>query len=220
MNRIRLALVLHNHQPIGNFDHVFEQAYQDSYLPFLDVFSRYDPLRIALHTSGPLMEWLDQRHPDYLDRLAELVATGRVEIVGGAFHEPILAMIPARDRLGQIRSYTRWLENRLGAKVRGMWMPERVWEQSFTRDLADAEIEYTVLDDFHFKNAGVEDSELAGYYLTEDEGRVRTYTITGQVLFASADRFINTFDYKEVIEKVSIDVSRAHFWDITAVDQG
>lgn len=52
---------------------------------------------------------------------------------------------------------------------------------------------------------------------TEDEGRVRTYTITGQVFFASADRFINAFDYKEVIEKVRIDVSRAHFWDITAV---
>lgn len=52
---------------------------------------------------------------------------------------------------------------------------------------------------------------------TEDEGRVRTYTITGQVFFASAERFINAFDYKEVIEKVRIDVSRAHFWDITAV---
>ncbi|MHB1286079.1 MAG: SulP family inorganic anion transporter [Leptospirales bacterium] len=52
---------------------------------------------------------------------------------------------------------------------------------------------------------------------TEDEGRVRTYTITGQVFFASAERFINAFDYKEVIETVRIDVSRAHFWDITAV---
>ena len=52
---------------------------------------------------------------------------------------------------------------------------------------------------------------------TEDEGRVRTYTITGQVFFASSERFINAFDYKEVIEKVRIDVSRAHFWDITAV---
>lgn len=52
---------------------------------------------------------------------------------------------------------------------------------------------------------------------TEDEGRVRTYTITGQVFFASADRFVNAFDYKEVIEKVRIDVTRAHFWDITAV---
>lgn len=52
---------------------------------------------------------------------------------------------------------------------------------------------------------------------TEGEGRVRTYTITGQVFFASAERFINAFDYREVIEKVRIDVSRAHFWDITAV---
>ena len=52
---------------------------------------------------------------------------------------------------------------------------------------------------------------------TENEGRMRTYTITGQVFFASADRFINAFDYREVIEKVRIDVSRAHFWDITAV---
>ncbi|MBK6598003.1 MAG: SulP family inorganic anion transporter [Proteobacteria bacterium] len=51
----------------------------------------------------------------------------------------------------------------------------------------------------------------------EDEGRQRTYTVTGQVFFASADRFIQSFDYKEVIERVCIDVSRAHFWDITAV---
>ena len=35
-----------------------------------------------------------------------------------------------------------------------MWIPERVWEQSFTRDMVDAGIEYTILDDFHFKNAG------------------------------------------------------------------
>jgi len=52
---------------------------------------------------------------------------------------------------------------------------------------------------------------------SEDEGRLRAYVVTGQVFFASAERFVNAFDYKEVIEKVRIDVSRAHFWDITAV---
>ncbi|MDP1527890.1 SulP family inorganic anion transporter [Rhodoferax sp.] len=51
----------------------------------------------------------------------------------------------------------------------------------------------------------------------EDEGRVRVYQVTGQVFFATADHFTNAFDYKEVIDKVCIDVSRAHFWDITAV---
>jgi len=53
--------------------------------------------------------------------------------------------------------------------------------------------------------------------LVDQDGRTRTYTVIGQVFFASADQFIASFDFKEVIEKVCIDVSRAHFWDITAI---
>ena len=138
----------------------------------MDVFSRYESLKMSLHISGSLMEWLAAHQPEYVDRLAELVAQGRIEILGGAYFEPILAMIPARDRIGQIRSYTRWLQNRLGATIRGLWVPERVWEQSLAHDLVDAGIEYTVLDDFHFKCAGLSESELIGHLLTEDEGRV------------------------------------------------
>jgi SulP family sulfate permease len=52
---------------------------------------------------------------------------------------------------------------------------------------------------------------------SEDEGRSRRYHVVGQVFFASADAFIASFNFKEVIEQVHIDVSRAHFWDITAV---
>lgn len=169
---IRFCLVLHNHQPIGNFDHIFEQAYEDSYRSFLDVLERYETLKLSLHTSGPLIEWLDQRHPEYLDRLAALVQAGRVEIIGGPFYEPILTMIPSRDRIGQITSYSKWLGDRLDATVQGMWMPERVWEQSLTADLVDAGMKYTLLDDFHFKNAGLTDDKLLGHYVTEDEGRV------------------------------------------------
>ena len=66
---LRLVIVLHNHQPIGNFDGVFERV-QDSYSAFLDVYEQYSGLPIALHTSGSLMEWLISRHPEYLDRLA------------------------------------------------------------------------------------------------------------------------------------------------------
>jgi len=85
---------------------------KDSYRAFLDVFEDYTNLPIALHTSGSLMEWLAARHPEYLDRLAALVAAGRLEIVGGAYYEPILTMIPPRDRVGQIRSYAKWLSDR------------------------------------------------------------------------------------------------------------
>lgn len=169
---VRLCLVLHNHQPVGNFDGVFEQAYQDSYLPFLEVFEPYSDLQISLHTSGPLVEWLDQNHPEYLDRLAALVSAGRVEIIGGAYFEPILPMLPSRDRVGQITRFTDYLQQRLGGEVKGMWMPERVWEQSLVSDLARADIRYTVLDDCHFRNAGLTNEQLNGYFLTEDQGRL------------------------------------------------
>jgi SulP family sulfate permease len=52
---------------------------------------------------------------------------------------------------------------------------------------------------------------------SDAEGRLRTYGVVGQVFFASAETFIGSFDYKEVVEQVRIDVSRAHFWDITAI---
>lgn len=169
---VHLCLVLHNHQPIGNFEGVFEQAYQDSYLPFLDVFEAYETLQISLHTSGPLMMWMAERHPEYLDRLRMLVDAGRVEIVGGPQYEPILTMLPSRDRIGQIQSYSRWLKRNIGVTPGGMWTPERVWESNLTTDVVDAGIHYTVLDDYHFKAAGLNDDDLMSYYLVEDQGRL------------------------------------------------
>lgn len=169
---VHLCLVLHNHQPIGNFDGVFEQAYQDSYLPFLDVFERFESLNISLHTSGPLMMWLAQRHPEYLDRVRLLVESGRIEIVGGPQYEPILTMLPDRDRVGQIKSFGTWLDRNLGVQPAGMWMPERVWETSLTKDVVDAGIGYTVLDDYHFRSAGLNPEELTGYFISEDQGRM------------------------------------------------
>ncbi|OUT61546.1 MAG: alpha-amylase [Rhodopirellula sp. TMED11] len=193
---VHLCLVLHNHQPVGNFDGVFEQAYQDSYLPFLDVFEPYEKLAISLHTSGPLMTWLAERHPEYLHRLRLLVEAGRVEIVGGPLSEPIMTMLPSRDRVGQIQTYSRWLEQHLGVRPAGMWMPERVWESALTRDVVDAGMGYTILDDYHFRAAGLENEQLTGYFIAEDEGRMLRifpgsehlrYTIPFQPVAATID---------------------------------
>ncbi len=64
-------------------------------------------------------------------------------------------------------------------------------------------------------------NKISHYMLVEseldEENDVRTYRIVGQVFFSSADKFIAAFDFKEAVEKVVIDLSHAHFWDITAV---
>jgi 4-alpha-glucanotransferase len=172
MQNVRLVLAIHDHQPVGNFDDVFEAAYQASYDPFLELMESYPEIPFALHTSGPLLEWLVEHHPDYIRRVRGLVQAGRVEILGGGFFEPILTMIPHRDRVGQIRSFSNYLLDLFGQPIRGMWVPERVWEQQLVSSLAEAGIEYTVLDDFHFRNTGLSEGDLFGYYLTEDDGRL------------------------------------------------
>src|SRR5579864_6677479 len=155
MSSVRLILALHDHQPVGNFDLVFEAAYRQSYLPFLEVMEDFPQIPFALHTSGPLLEWLVDQHADYVARVRAMVEAGRVEILGGGFYEPILTMIPRRDRVGQIRDYSAYLKELFGAAIRGMWVPERVWEQHLVTALTEAGIEYTVLDDFHFHRAGL-----------------------------------------------------------------
>jgi SulP family sulfate permease len=84
-----------------------------------------------------------------------------------------------------------------------------------THDLAMGVLTGVLLSGFFFAHKVGRIFRVTSY--TEDEGRVRTYSVFGQVFFASAERFTNAFDYKEVIEKVKIDVSRSHFWDITAI---
>ncbi|GIW80487.1 MAG: alpha-amylase [Gemmatales bacterium] len=169
---LRFVFAVHNHQPVGNFEHVFEEAYRTGYLPFLDLIERYPDIGISLHTSGPLLEWLVEKKPDYIERVKGLVQRGQIEILGGGFYEPILPMIPSHDRIGQIRTYSAYLQELFGQPIRGMWIAERVWEPGLVRDLADAGIEFTVLDDYHFRQAGFDDEKLFGYFLSEDEGRL------------------------------------------------
>lgn len=84
-----------------------------------------------------------------------------------------------------------------------------------THDLAQGVLTGVLMSGFFFAHKVGQILRIRSQ--SDNEGRGRTYTITGQVFFASADRFANAFDYKEVVDTVRIDVSRAHFWDITAV---
>src|SRR5580765_2615610 len=171
MRSVTLVMVVHDHQPVGNFDPVFAAAYDDAYAPFLALLERRPRLRIGLHTSGALLEWIEARRPEYLSRLKALVERGQVEPWGGALYEAILPVIPEHDRQGQITAMADRLERLLGRRPRGLWLAERVWEPGLASSLAAAGVEYTAVDDAHFVAAGFERDALWGYYLTEDQGR-------------------------------------------------
>ncbi|MEW6684966.1 MAG: alpha-amylase/4-alpha-glucanotransferase domain-containing protein [Candidatus Edwardsbacteria bacterium] len=170
MKTINFLFGVHNHQPIGNFDYVFEQAYQKAYLPFLKELERHPKVKVTFHYSGCLWEWLDRFHPDFFSPIQRLLEIGQIELIGGGFYEPILPVIPEIDRQGQIKMMNDFLKRKFDIRPKGFWLAERVWEPHLPFSIVKGGLEYTAVDDWHFKSVGLEEKNLFGYYLTEEEG--------------------------------------------------
>jgi 4-alpha-glucanotransferase len=171
MSRVALLLGVHAHQPVGNFDFVMDDAHHRCYAPFLRTLHGYPEFKFTVHFSGWLLDYLIQHFPKDMALLETMVARGQVELFGAGDTEPVLAVIPNRDRIGQVRTLSDKLEKKLGARPRGAWLTERVWEATVVPALADAGIDYVTVDDYHFLCTGKQAAELTGFYTTEEDGR-------------------------------------------------
>jgi 4-alpha-glucanotransferase len=180
--RIALALAIHNHQPVGNFGSVIAFNHERAYEPLLAALEAHPRVSMALHYSGPLLEWLQAERPAFVERLAALSARGQVEIMGGGYFEPVLPALPERDRLGQLTRMRAELERLFGQAPRGAWLAERVWEPDLPTSLAGAGYGWTILDDAHFRAAAVPEDGLWGAYTTDDQGARLTLFATEQGL--------------------------------------
>ncbi len=169
-NSVYLILAFHNHQPVGNFENVFREAFEKCYEPFVHFLEENPSFRVSLHNSGCLLDWFEAREKQFLKRLERLVKAGQVEMLSGGYYEPILPLIPERDALGQLRFMNQYLEHRFGKKPQGFWLTERVWEQKLPRIVNQAGLRYTAVDDTHFALAGLADSEIRDFFITEEEG--------------------------------------------------
>jgi len=170
--RISLALTLHNHQPIGNFGWVFGEVFDQAYQPMVEALGRHPGIRVGLHYSGPLLEWLRAERPAFITALRALVDRDQVEILGGGLYEPVLASLPERDRVGQLTRMADTVEATFGSRPAGAWLAERVWEPDVPTSLAAAGYGWTILDDAHLRAAAIPEDAMWGPYTTEDQGRL------------------------------------------------
>jgi alpha-amylase len=170
MARFKLAFGIHNHQPVGNFSAVFDDAHHKAYLPFLELLAEHPSIRISFHQSGILWDWQKASHPEFFQLVGSLVDKGQVELMTGGFYEPILISIPRGDAIGQIAMLDEFLKDHFGVETKGLWLTERIWEPHLPKLLSDAGIAYLPVDDTHFLYAGLEQSQLTGPFVTESEG--------------------------------------------------
>jgi alpha-amylase len=168
--KLKLVFAIHNHQPVGNFDHVFSECFNKCYKPFLSVLKRHPTIKISIHFTGPLLEWIRTNQNEYFDELRHLIKKGQLEMLGGGFYEPILSILPKSDAIGQIKMQSDYLQKHFDQTPSGVWLAERIWDGSTPEILSTAGIDYTIIDDTHFKYAGFNQENINGYYVSERLG--------------------------------------------------
>jgi alpha-amylase len=159
-------MALHFHQPVGNFESIFERANRLCYNPFLKLLSNYPNIQMTFHVSGCLLDYLEDKHHETIDLIKQMVSRGQIEMMSGGYYEPILTAIPERDLIGQILMMSEYIQKRFYFKPKGIWIPERVWESRIAKGIYDSGIRYSILDDTHFIRAGIKKENLHGYFLT------------------------------------------------------
>lgn len=203
MKKVHFVLALHNHQPVGNFSEVFVHATEKAYAPWIKSIGEHPEIRWNLHMSGILWDWMKENFPSYIQKVEDLIKNGSLEILTGGYYEPILPILPDVDIIGQIHKLTSYIEEEFSYSPQGLWLAERVWEPHLPGVLNRAGIRYTVLDDRHFFEAGLNESDLNGYFVTEDQGRILyifpvSHTLRYLVPFAEPEETIEYLRSKAV----------------------
>ncbi|MFX1282821.1 MAG: alpha-amylase/4-alpha-glucanotransferase domain-containing protein [Promethearchaeota archaeon] len=177
-------IVWHAHQPVGNFPWVIEEAYQKAYFPLLQMINEYPKIKSNLHISGPLLIWLQENHPDYLEQIVTLYRRQQIEIIGGGFFEPILAILPNKDKERQILLMNDWWYENYNIIPKGIWLAERVWTPSLVSICAKMGVDFTFIDDYLFCKTGFSEKQTYYAYVTEDQGELITiFPINQQIRY-------------------------------------
>ncbi len=174
MKRIKLIFGTYNTQPAGTEHKLIEEAYQSAYKPFLRALYNHPEINATLHYSGTLFEWIETHHGEFTDVLKELAERKQVEIIGGAFYEPLFSLISRQDRIGQIERLTTFIRKHFGKRPRGSWITEGIWEPSLASSLQNSGFEFTFLDENLFSSAGFADYKSLYPCITEDQGKIIT----------------------------------------------
>ncbi|NWF66870.1 MAG: DUF1926 domain-containing protein [Campylobacterales bacterium] len=170
MSSVHLLFGIHCHQPVDNFNEVVVNAINRAYKPFMKEVLNYPFFKFSVHFSGWLLEFIKEHDGELFSIMKELAKQDRIEFFTGGFYEPILCAIPSNDRVSQIKKLNTFIKKNFNQTPKGLWLTERVWDDSLIKDLVKCDIEYVIVDDYHFTSIGYKKENLKGYFITEDGG--------------------------------------------------
>jgi len=131
-----------------------EHLYQTVYKPLVSALYNLPNIPFTFAFDGPILEWMEQHHPEFFMILEEMVGRKQVEILGGGYYSPFFPLLPPADRVGQIELLTTQVRKNFGRRPRGCWLESSAWEPSMISSLTSCGMEYVLLDRMMIASSG------------------------------------------------------------------
>lgn len=146
-----------------------ERAWKLTIQPLLGLLYHTPDLKVGLALSGEVLRALQDHFPAGAEWTRAMLERGQIELVGGAFHEPVLHAIPEEDAVGQIRAHAAAVKKLFGGRPTGVWLPWGTWDPALPRIFHKAAVDWTAVDERWIRDAsGI--SQPQGVFRTEREG--------------------------------------------------
>ncbi len=198
MKKVSLLFGVHMHQPVDNFGEAVDEAIEKCYKPFFATMVKHPHFKFSVHCSGWLLEQIITKHKDIYDNMLILTKVGAIEWISAGYYEPVLSSIPSHNRIEQIKKLNNYIKKKFDKKPNGLWLTERVWESSLVPDLKKSNIDFAVVDDYHFLSSGFDRDKMDGYFQTEESGeKLALFPISGALRYA-----LPFFSVKKAIEAI------------------
>lgn len=146
------------------------QIYESSYKSIATYLFSHENVPFSFFFSGPVLEWLQSKHAEYLLVIEELLARKQIEVIGGGYYNPHFPLLQPADRSGQIEALTTALRKHFKKRPHGCFINESVWDPSLINTLNSCSLEYVMLD-YSFFASDISDPKALTASITEDMGK-------------------------------------------------
>ncbi len=193
MGIVSISFGLHCHISDMTNDNC-ESMYNKTLKKIISFLYTHPKINFTFYLPGPVFEWIEKNHAEFLTLLSELVNRKQVEIIGGGFYEPIFPLIMPIDRVGQIEMNTTHIRKLIGKKPRGIFLGDTVWDPSLISSFKTCGLEFAILHHSLLPANEPEGKNL----IVEDMGK----TLTIIPYQKPIEDFQNLPDSQKILEKI------------------
>ncbi|MBO5235996.1 MAG: DUF1926 domain-containing protein [Spirochaetaceae bacterium] len=185
-------------------DAFFEQQYQDYYRQIAQFLYSETFFNFSFSFTGLQIEWLAKKHKEFILLISTMTNRKQIEVLGGAYNNPLLPTLLSVDRVGQIEAMTTLIRQQFGKKPKGMQLPSNARDSSLVSNLKNCVMDFIFVD----RNLIPAEKDDFLPYIVQDSGKNLCILAEHQNL--QPDVSISPYEYlaklKKLVERKCKDV--------------